>query len=73
MMLATRSPSRRCTSQPARMATAARGNLTSQYQQRPLPVVAMARSAALTSNAGRSGVLSVSALKFSSDLCANLQ
>jgi hypothetical protein len=36
-------------------------------------VVAMARSAALTSNAGRSGGLSVSALKFSSDLCANLQ
>jgi hypothetical protein len=64
MMLATRAPSMRCTSQPLRTASSARGKRWSQNQQRPLPVEQMACSASCTSSTIRSGVLS--ALKFTS-------
>jgi len=57
IMLATRSPSMRCTSQPVPMAFSARGNRRSQCQQRPLPVEQMACNAACTSRLIRFGVL----------------
>src|SRR5579863_4024536 len=48
MMLATGSCAIRCTSQPSEIARSAGGSRESQYQQRPLPVVAMASIASFT-------------------------
>lgn len=56
-MLATRSPSMRCTSQPVRTASAARGRRRSQCQQRPFPVEQIACSASGTLSTIRSGTL----------------
>lgn len=64
IMLATRSPSTRCTSQPVRTAASTLGSLRSQYQQRPLPVEQMACNASCTSSTIRPGVLT--ALKLTS-------
>ena len=66
IMLATRSPSTRCTSQPLRTASSTRGNRRSQYQQRPLPVEQIACRASGTFSTIRSRVLT--ALKLTSGL-----
>src|SRR5690242_20697681 len=49
MMLATRSPSIRLTSQPVLMASSSSGSLQSQYQQYPSPVLQIALKASRTS------------------------